>query len=582
MARSERGARGEAAQGGLSRRDFILTSGKVLGGGMLTLSAADLLAACANAGKSTQTNQSNVAPVKGGTLIEGLSTDIAQVLNPVLNSNGQDLNFVSMLFDGLLSNNGNGDLIPMVAQSLPKVSSDGLTYTFNLRKDVTWSDGKPLTSDDVVFTYSLMLDPAYKAVRSAYRGDLETYVAAVQNPDPYTVVFKMKKIYAPFLALQGGHGIVPKHVLGSLSAADFNTAAYNNAPSVVNGAFTFVEWAKGDHLKLARNPKYYRGAAYLDGFVLKVLPNNATVTSQLETGDLHIARVAAYNTVAELKTKSNLSLTQFSQSTVGYYWYNLAKNNAAYKILSNKAVRQALMYAVDRQGIVDAVYFTYGAKLANSPILPESWAYNPNTTPKYTLDAAKAASMLDAEGWKKGSNGIREKDGVPMKLEITTLANNANYGGISQVLQQAWMQLGLQISIKAVPLAQLVSAGYTSRDFDVLVLGVNVNVDPDESNLWHSRNAVPGGQNIASYSNPTVDKILDDAAGELDQSKRKQLYYQLQKTIMDDLPGAPLIFQQGAWVYQNFVHQMGAGFMGPYCLYGPRPYMNQVFMTKQG
>lgn len=552
----------------------------MLGAGAISLSAADFLAACANAGNKSQSNQQNVSPVKGGTLIEGLSTDIAQTLNPVLSSNGQDLNFVSMMFDGLLSNNASGELIPMVAQALPKVASDGLTYTFSLRKDVTWSDGRPLTSDDVVYTYGLMLDPANKAVRSPFRGDLESFVASIQNPDPYTVVVKMKKVYAPFLALHATHGIVPKHVLGGMSPAEFNAAAYNNAPSVVNGAFTFVEWAKGDHLKLARNPKYYRGAPYLDGFVMKVLANNAGVTAQLETGDLDVARVAAYNTIDELKSRTNLDIRLFPQETVGFYWYSLVRTNTAYKILGSKAVRQALMYAVDRQGIVDGVYFKYGAKLADSVIPAESWAHSSSVTPKYSLDPSKAASMLDADGWKKGSNGIREKDGTPMKLEITTLANNANYGGIAQAMQQAWTQLGLQVGIKAVPLPQLVNSAYTARDFDVLVIGTNINNDPDESNLWHSRNAAPGGQNIASYSNPTVDKILEDASGEIDQAKRKQLYGQLQNILMDDLPGAPILFQNGCWVQQKHVHNMGQGFMGSYCLYGPRPYMNQVFVTK--
>ena len=165
-----------------SRREFLVRGGQVVGSTALGLSMTSFLAACANAGQTGQSGAQSVTPVKGGTLIEGLSTDIAQTLNPVLNSNGQDLNFVSMMFDGLLSNDGAGQLIPMVAEALPKVSSDGLTYTFTLRKGVNWSDGKPLTSDDVVFTYNLMLDPAYKAVRSPYRGDLETNVASVQAP----------------------------------------------------------------------------------------------------------------------------------------------------------------------------------------------------------------------------------------------------------------------------------------------------------------------------------------------------------------------------------------------------------------
>jgi len=562
---------------GWSRREFLSRGGAAVLGGGLALSAADLLAAC---GPGQQTSSAgSVAPVKGGNLIEGYAADLTAGFNPVVNTASVDLGIGSLMFDGLLTYNGAGELQPLLA-GLPKVSSDSLTYTFSLRRDATWSDGKPLTSDDVLFTYNLMLDPAYKDVRSSFRGDLVAYIASLSAPDPYTVVFKLKTPFAPFLANHGWHGILPKHVLGDLAPAQLNTTSFNTAPTVVSGAFKFVEWVKGDHVTLSRNPACYRGQAYLDNFVFKPIADPQGLVSQLKNGEIDCARVSLASAFNDLRANPALNVINFPIPQTVNYWYNLARGTLGSKLFGDRAVRQALFYAVDTGGISDGVYFKVGGLPTDSVIPPESWAHSSKVTPKYTLDPVKAASLLDAAGWKKGASGVRENGGLQLKFEITTLANNPNYGGVAQALQQAWNQIGCSVTIKAVPLAQLSSAAYTSRTFDVLIISLLTGLDPDESSYWHSRNIVPGGMNISSFSDAQVDQLLDQAASTLDQSKRKQLYSQFQDILATEQPGPPLLVQGGIWAYKKSVHGWGGGQMGGYTWNGLRPYLKDVFVSR--
>jgi peptide/nickel transport system substrate-binding protein len=564
---------------GWSRRQFLVQAGKAAIGAGVAFSATDLLAACA--GPHRQPTAENLTPVKGGTVIEGYAADITAGFNPVVNgSSSLDVGVGSMMFDGLLTYNADGELLPLLASAIPKVSADSLTYTFSLRKDATWSDGKPLTGDDVLFTYNLMFDPGFKDVRSPFRADLQAYIASLAAPDPYTIVFKLKSPYAPFLANHGWHGILPKHVLGPLTPAALNTSPFNAAPTVVSGAFKFGEWVKGDHVTLIRNPSYYRGPAYLDNYVLRPILDPQVLLANLTSGQIDCARVTLNSAYADLKANPRLSVLTFAIPQNVNYWYNLNPSNPASRFLCDRAVRQALAYAADKSGISEGVYFKVGGVAADSVIPSSSWAYSSKVSPKYTFDKSKAAAMLDSAGWKKGATGIREKGGVQMKFEITTLANNPNYGGVAQVLQQAWNELGCAVTIKAVPLAQLTNAAYTSRAFDVLIISLLTGIDPDESSYLHSRNITPGGMNISGYSNPQVDQLLDQAVTTLDQNKRKQLYLEFQNIIATDAPTLPLVVQGGIWAYKKQVHGWGAGVMGAYAWNGLRPYFKDVFVTK--
>jgi peptide/nickel transport system substrate-binding protein len=559
-----------------SRREFLRRMAETGAGTIALGTAGGALVACGNAAQ-TGGSAAAVAPVRGGSLVEGSIQDILG-LNPVLLTPGISSLLSSLLFEGLLANDSNGTLLPALASALPRVSADGLTYTIPLRRDVRWSDGQPLTAEDVVFTYDLMFDPGYGAVRSPYRTDLLATLAGITAPDPYTVVFTLKQPSAPFLATHGLHGILPKHVLGSLTAAEINSADFNRAPSVVSGVFKFVEWAQGDHVTLARNDSYYAGAAHLDQYVFKVVAQDQDVVNLLETGALDCSRLQTTALFAPLDAQPALSSVTYPVSTVVTWFYNLNPARPAGRIFASAKVRQALALAVDRQALISSVYFGVGARLADEFFLPNSWAFDGSVTPRYRVDTKKAQQLLDQEGWVKGSDGVRVKDGQRMSFEIVTSANSKEYGSDAQVMQQAWRSIGADVSLKAVAYTQEIQLADFTHAFDVIVFNVNQGLDPDLTNYWSTRGYGTGGLNASGYTNPEVDRLFQQATATTDQAKRRQLYAQVSGILARDVPAVPIVYPQAKFYFNKRVH--GLQSIGTYTVFGPRRFMKDVFVTK--
>src|SRR5229473_8668166 len=300
-----------------SRRDFLKRTGGAAAYMAFMAGGLQFLEACGPGG-STQTG---LTPKKGGHLVEGNFSDI-RTLNSMLSSDTASNQVIGLMFDGLMNYSKNGDLVPALAKSPPTTSSDGLTYKFTLRDNLKFSDGQPLTADDVVFTYQLAYDPKYKDVSSPRRGDLQKYIASVTAPDPKTVVITTTTVFAPFLANHALYGILPQHVLGSMDAKAINTADFNTAPSVTNGAFKFVKWDKGQQVTLARNDNYWNGPAYLVSYVYKVLPDSVAVSNQLKTGEIDIGPVDP-SLFDDIKTATNVAMSEFGVPTFTFYAYNL-------------------------------------------------------------------------------------------------------------------------------------------------------------------------------------------------------------------------------------------------------------------
>ena len=552
-----------------SRRDFLKRAGGAAAYVTFMAGGAQLLAAC-----GTGSTPTSVTPKKGGHVVEGNFTDI-RTLNSMLSSDTASNQVIGLMFDGLLNSKKNGDLVGALAKDVPAVSPDGLTYTFHLRPNLKWSDGQAITADDVIFTYALAYDPAYKDVASPRRGDLSKYIESMTAPDPLTVVLKTTQVYAPFLGAHGLYGILPKHVLGSLSPKDINTADFNSAPSVTNGAFKFVKWDKGQQVTLARNDNYWAGAAYLDQWIYKVLPDSVAVTNQLKTGEIDIGPVDPSQFDAT-KSATNVALTEFPVPTFTFYAYNLDPTKLGGQLFGDKAVRQALLYALDRQQIITAVFFGHGT-VANGVEPPTSWTYKDKSAVTYTFDKAKAEQLLDGAGWVKGgSDGIRAKGGVKLKFGMMTNAGNKQRESMLQIMQQSWKDIGVDATPNLIQFPQLVSQIVSIRTFDVFLVGFNWSVDPDESALFHSRNAVPGGFNGADFKNADVDSILDQAVATLDRSKRKALYSQFQDIMSQEVPSPVLFFNSGIWGVNTRVKNAD---FGPFNQYLNRPWNSSVWVT---
>jgi peptide/nickel transport system substrate-binding protein len=342
----------------------------------------------------------------------------------------------------------------------------------------------------------------------------------------------------------------------------------------VNGPFKFVKWDKGQQVTLARNDSYWAGAPYLDSYVYKVLPDSVAVTTQLKTGEIDIGPVDP-SQFDSLKTADNVTMAEFPVPNFTFYAYNLDPAKLGGKLFADKAVRQALLFALDRQKIVSAVFFGHGV-VANSVEPPTSWAYKEKPQVLYKFDKAKAESLLDGAGWAKGSDGIRAKNGVKLQFEMITNAGNKQRESMLTVMQQSWKDIGVDATPKLIQFPQLVSQIVSIRTFDVFLVGFNWSIDPDEAPLFHSRNTVAGGFNGADFKNAQVDGILDQAIGTLDKNKRKQLYFQFQDIMSDEVPSPIILFNTG--IYGVSKRVKNADF-GPFNQFAARPWMKDVWVT---
>ena len=531
-----------------------------------------------NSGQGVQaaTQSPQELPVKGGNLIDARNVED----NSLLPGLPQNTPIATALFEGLLTTKPDGSLIPILAKSLPKVSVDGLSYTFDLRTDVKWSDGVPLTADDVVFTYKTLYHPDYAAFPSSRRGVLAGILTDVQATDSQTVVMTTNALNASFLANQTRDLVIPAHILGQVAPDALATHAFNKMPTVSSGPFKFKEWQASDHVTLVRNDLYYRGAPNLDSYVVRFIPQTGIITG-LQTGEIDSAMIIDFSRYDELKTVPNVNFIAYGVGQGPRIWYNLDPSAEASKLFSDKAVRQALWYAADISGINTAVLYNYGSIPSSTGVFPTSWWPNdPNGKPALGFDKAKAEAMLDSAGWRRDSSGIRSKDSNPLKFEIMTDSNSTAWVQTAQVLQQSWKDIGADVSVRSIPTPQLIAASL-DRSFDVLMQSTpysqSGNPDPDPSEAFHSRTAVKGSRNYSSYKNPQVDQLLDQAISTLDVPTRKQLYIQLQAILNEDIPSFNTPFWAYGWATNKRVRGMGADYIGTFG--SNRWFMYQAWVT---
>jgi peptide/nickel transport system substrate-binding protein len=552
-----------------SRRDFLRRMGATAAYAAFSVGILDLLEACGNPAPST-----SLTPVKGGKLIEGNISDISS-FSSINYGDVNSLQMAMLNFDGLLSISAKGDNLPMLASALPTVSSDQLTFTFKLRPNLKWSDGQPITADDVVFTYNLMFSADTKDFVSRFRANLEGFVQSVIATDQQTVVFKFSQVLASFLDVHCRYGILPKHVLGSVTPKALNTHDFFHGPTVSSGVFKFVRWDKGQQVVLARNENYWAGASHLDQYIFKVVTDAVVLAQQLKTGELDTGNPDA-SQFDNLKTVNTITTQAFINPGFVYYQFNLDPTKPSSKIFGDKNVRKALHTALDRTAMAKAVYFGQAVP-ADSVLPPTTWAYNPNVSPKYPFDKAAAEKLLDDAGWAKGSDGIRAKGGVRMSFEVNTNSGNKVRENLIQVMQQQWKDIGVDASPRAIAFQTLVTQIRSTKTFQVILIGIaNGDTDPDQTTLWTTKGIGSQGLNGMSYSNPQVDQLMDSALQSTDRNKRKPIYAQIQNILADDLPAPILFYPNWLWGTNKRVQNFN---VGPYNTYQGRPWMKDVFVS---
>ncbi|MFA5103784.1 MAG: peptide-binding protein [Candidatus Margulisiibacteriota bacterium] len=463
------------------------------------------------------------SPVKNnGTLVFTLGGDIS-VLNPILSSDTASSAVEGVVFSGLTKVNEYLDIIPDIAKSWT-ISKDGRIYTFYLRNDVYWHDGAKLTAYDAKFTFDSILDPKVNSVR---RGDyiIDGTAIKFETRGPYIFRAVMPKPFAPFLS-RVGMGILPKHLL---EGKDINTSEFNSKP-VGSGPFIFREWVSADRVVVEQNPRYYGGAPKLEKIVFRIIPDENSRFIALEAGQTDVCDIPAKD-YSRAKAMKGVNIFEYESLLYVYLGLNQKK-----EIFSDKRVRKALAYATDKGQLIQLI-FRGLASPAYSPMSPVGWTYDDNVE-KYGFNVQNAKRLLDEAGWREGENGIREKDGK--KLEFTILVNQGNKERekAAVILQWQYKKIGVKVNVRVMEwssLLRILNAKSGEKDFDAVIIGWSLGIDPDSYSIWHS-SQYPLGLNFIAYSNKEVDRLLEEGRTTIDKTERKKIYGNIQKIIAEEQP----------------------------------------------
>jgi peptide/nickel transport system substrate-binding protein len=484
------------------------------------------------------------APASGGVYSEALLGAPSR-FNPLLDfANPVDRDVDRLLFSGLTRFDAVGRPVPDLANWI--ISDDALTYTFVLRADARWHDGTPVTTADVAYTIGVLQDAGYPGP-----ADVAFLWRAVKLNviNEQAVEFVLPEPFAPFLDYTA-FGVLPAHLLGQVTAADLPNAPFNYAP-VGSGPFRFAGLlGEGDEVtgvRLEANLDYYGQPPLLDEVEFKFYPDVAAALTAYQAGDvLGISRVDPAH-VNQALALPRLGVYTALRPEYSLIFLNLQNDDLPF--FKDKKVRQALLRGLNRTAMVDAL-LNGQAVPATSPVLPGSWAYNPDL-PRVDYDPQAAAHLLDSAGWvipdgaTPGSAGyVRQKEGVPLQFTLTT-PDDPLHAGLAEAAQATWAQLGIAVTLNPVDPAAVRSDYLLPRPraFDALLVDLNLagTPDPDPYPLWHETQ-VESGQNYGGFADRATSELLEQARITLDLETRARLYFKFQSRFADQTPALLLFY----------------------------------------
>lgn len=458
-----------------------------------------------------------------GTVVGLVRTD-AGTLNPLYAETVQDEIYQGLVFDGLTNIDANYAPVPWLATSWSH-SPDGLFWSVDLRHGVAWSDGAPFTSQDVVFSFKTMLDPevAYNGA-----GDLE-YIKSVSAAGPYRVTFALKHPSARFVDGALASMMLPEHLLGSTPPNRQRFSALGEHP-VGTGPYMLERWQHDSEAVFVRNPHWWGGLANIPRFDFRVIFNPQSEVEALEDGTADLIDDLSFDSYQQLVREA----PQVKILTFPSLYVDTVEINVRRPGLSDRAVRQAMMYGYDRAAVVRG-FFDGKTQVADNLIPPAlvRW-YNPNVQ-KYSYDPQRARALLDSAGWKAGPGGIRRNGGVTLSFEL--LVNQGSAFVIDEMLayQADMHNLGIDVALRQLDFPSLASRTYTGK-YDMVADARGGVTDPDYYEVLHSSQRPPAGANTTGYADPVVDRDLSLGLRTLDYAGRRALYDQMQVQLARTLP----------------------------------------------
>lgn len=465
-------------------------------------------------------------------------------LNPALENGQRSLQWGELLFSYLIKYDDAGKLVGDVALEVPSlenggIDKDGLTITYHLRKDVRFADGVPLTAHDCVWSIDAIDNPANN-VQSRYGYDR---VAKAEAPDDYTLILHLKQRFAPIVSLilaPEGFPILPAHLLARYP--DFNHLDFNAKP-LGSGPYIVDTWARGDHVTMHANPGYFLGRPAIDRLVVRFIPVPQEAANQLQTHEIQAYfNEQDYSQYPQLKALYGYYVLNTPTSAVGSVIFNMRS-----PVTSDVRVRRALAEAIDMRDLVARAY-RGSLEYHHAGRGLFLWAFSPQAYPDVPYDPAQARQLLDAAGWRVGSDGIRQKDGSRLNLRLIIQAGVLGEQIVANNIAQYERAVGAQVTIKQFNVTQFgapasLGGPVYAGNFDMAQYSFMNGNDPDTTDQFACANVPPRGYNKPRICDPPIDALLRAGRTTYEVARRKAAYARLQSLLYKLLP-LELIYQR--------------------------------------
>ena len=486
-------------------------------------------------------------PTYGGTYREGMA-GAPRFLNPLLspfNLIDQDIN--ALLYRGLARFDEQGRVVPDLAAGWD-ISSDARVYTVRLKPNARWEDGVPITANDVLFTFKTLQDPEFPgdpSIKALWER------VTIEKVDDLTVRFTLADSFAPFLD-ELTTGLLPAHIWQGVPPDLMDRSRLNFQP-VGSGPFRLAA-LDAMSMTLKPNPLYPGPRPYLAAVNFQFYPDDAAVLDAYRRGEVD---AIAHILPQDLPTAQGFSdLNIFFSAMPGYAIVLLNQQNPNVPFFQEKAVRQALLYAIDRESIVQEDLHGMGI-VAHSPILPHTWAYA-DDVPVYPYDPERARQLLEDAGWRDvDGDGIREKDGIPLRFTLHGDDDPVRAAILNRIASN-WRAIGVAAIPQPVTFPWLVGDFLETRAFEAALVFWRLYGDPDPYPLWHSTQ-VETGQNYAGWQSLDADKLMEEARRTPDPNRRIRLYREFQYLFAEEVPGLLLYHPIYAFGVRNTVKNVTVG-----------------------
>ncbi len=467
-------------------------------------------------------------------------------LNPLLAGTTPEIFVERLMFEPLVSADPRGNPVPMLAAAVPTqanrgISADGLTIVYHLRHDVRWSDGVPVTSHDVAWSWAAIMNPDNDVVSRHGYDD----VRAVDTPDPYTAIVHLKKPFAPFVNAffaesDQPYDVVPAHVLARYP--NVNQIPFDAQPLVSDGPFRFVRWQRGDRIVLDANRSFFHGPPGLRRVIVQFVPDEDTAIGLLATHEADYVFQPSITTYPALR-----ALPDARVAFVSVNGYDGLEANVSHATLADRRVRTAIAAALDKAAITREL--THAQSTTATEDLPNwIWAFDP-TVKAVPFDPAAARRLLAQAGWLADPDGIARKGGRPLSLTMVTDNASRQHRSESLLVQAALRRVGIVVSVKYYPLAILYAPEgmggiQHGGKFDLLLYSWYAGVDPDNSSQLTCNNFPPHGYNDTRYCSAAMDAAQAQALNHYDRPTRTAAYAKIEHLLSVDNPAIFLWWQR--------------------------------------